>query len=267
VKNDAEKINSYRSAPLTNDFLERTSPGGSFRHRGTPKTLYPDANAQIPEWLKTGGSSLDSLAKMTSNLSLQHSNPKQSTESDTQQREGDCSSSVPGAASEKEIGSSQGSSVSPSSSSVLSPILDWDRQNAVNSLMVEFETLLDSSLYNRARARQPGGRSGSGGSQNVSERNGGLSGSIRPGGLGIQREKRPRNGNGRENSEPSDSEGERDGEPKRTKLNSESELEIGRRFACPYNRRNPHRHSKNRSCVGPGWSTVHRVKYLQPLRD
>jgi hypothetical protein len=32
------------------------------------------------------------------------------------------------------------------------------------------------------------------------------------------------------------------------------------RFACPFYQKDPLRHQQYRSCVGPGWETVHRVK-------
>lgn len=34
------------------------------------------------------------------------------------------------------------------------------------------------------------------------------------------------------------------------------------RFACPYFKRNPDRYIMRRSCVGPGWDEVRRVKYV-----
>jgi hypothetical protein len=33
-----------------------------------------------------------------------------------------------------------------------------------------------------------------------------------------------------------------------------------RKFACPFFKRNPDKHQRWRSCAGPGWETVHRVK-------
>ncbi len=33
------------------------------------------------------------------------------------------------------------------------------------------------------------------------------------------------------------------------------------KLGCPFFKRDPLRHSKHRSCTGPGWTTVHRVKY------
>ncbi len=32
-------------------------------------------------------------------------------------------------------------------------------------------------------------------------------------------------------------------------------------LGCPFFKRDPQRHSKHRSCTGPGWRTIHRVKY------
>lgn len=38
----------------------------------------------------------------------------------------------------------------------------------------------------------------------------------------------------------------------------------GRKFACPFFKRNPRKFSKWTSCPGPGWDEVHRVKYATP---
>jgi hypothetical protein len=35
-----------------------------------------------------------------------------------------------------------------------------------------------------------------------------------------------------------------------------------RRFACPFYQRNPEKHQDHRSCEGPGWEAVRRVKYV-----
>jgi hypothetical protein len=34
------------------------------------------------------------------------------------------------------------------------------------------------------------------------------------------------------------------------------------KFACPFNKRDPERHQFWRSCIGPGWDSVHRTKYV-----
>ncbi|ORY10733.1 hypothetical protein BCR34DRAFT_485248 [Clohesyomyces aquaticus] len=57
---------------------------------------------------------------------------------------------------------------------------------------------------------------------------------------------------------------EEDGLPKRPKRDRANEPEergdIRRRFACPYYQRNPGGYLTRRSCVGPGWEEVRRVK-------
>ncbi|OCK79198.1 hypothetical protein K432DRAFT_355440 [Lepidopterella palustris CBS 459.81] len=40
----------------------------------------------------------------------------------------------------------------------------------------------------------------------------------------------------------------------------EDELGNSRKLACPYFKRNPRKYQKFRSCPGPGWDTVHRLK-------
>jgi len=40
-------------------------------------------------------------------------------------------------------------------------------------------------------------------------------------------------------------------------------VSIGPHFACPFFKRNPKKHRKWRSCAGPGWKSVHRLKYIE----
>jgi hypothetical protein len=37
---------------------------------------------------------------------------------------------------------------------------------------------------------------------------------------------------------------------------------VDRKFACPFFKRHPDKHRKWRSCSGPGWDTIHRLKYV-----
>ncbi|KAJ4386465.1 hypothetical protein N0V93_009361 [Gnomoniopsis smithogilvyi] len=53
-----------------------------------------------------------------------------------------------------------------------------------------------------------------------------------------------------------DDEGEKGLGLKRVKM----EENMGKRLACPFFKRNPQRYQEERSCVGPGWRTVHRLK-------
>jgi hypothetical protein len=38
---------------------------------------------------------------------------------------------------------------------------------------------------------------------------------------------------------------------------------LGCKLACPFYKRNPERHKTWRSCAGPGWDTIHRLKYVR----
>lgn len=57
-------------------------------------------------------------------------------------------------------------------------------------------------------------------------------------------------------AEEDDGDGRRK-KPRKTAPNSKSG---GRKFACPYFKRNPRKYGKWTSCPGPGWDEVHRVK-------
>lgn len=63
-----------------------------------------------------------------------------------------------------------------------------------------------------------------------------------------------------ESSHPEDSGNDgNDGPNKPSNTMAKDAQELGPRFACPYYQRNPQKH-RSRSCAGPGWITVHRVK-------
>jgi hypothetical protein len=54
--------------------------------------------------------------------------------------------------------------------------------------------------------------------------------------------------------------------PKRAPLESPVDREKGgKKFACPYYKRNPKKYRNWTSCPGPGWDEVHRVKYAHRL--
>jgi hypothetical protein len=42
-------------------------------------------------------------------------------------------------------------------------------------------------------------------------------------------------------------------------------LSNGPKLACPFYKRDPEKYSQNRSCVGPGWDSVHRLKQVANL--
>jgi hypothetical protein len=69
---------------------------------------------------------------------------------------------------------------------------------------------------------------------------------------------RPTEGNGDEEDDRTDKKRQRD--PDGTdRTSSDSE----KRLACPYFKRNPSRFQSSRACSGPGWLSVHRLKYDQ----
>jgi hypothetical protein len=43
-------------------------------------------------------------------------------------------------------------------------------------------------------------------------------------------------------------------------LRQDNEDALARRLACPYFKRDPVKYQEERSCVGPGWKRVHRIK-------
>ncbi|KAI1074899.1 hypothetical protein F5B20DRAFT_562212 [Whalleya microplaca] len=47
---------------------------------------------------------------------------------------------------------------------------------------------------------------------------------------------------------------------KRTKLKADNDHSVGRKFACPFFQRDRHRKQLSRSCTGPGWENIARVK-------
>jgi hypothetical protein len=59
--------------------------------------------------------------------------------------------------------------------------------------------------------------------------------------------------------ESSDDDNDDDDEKRPRKSNTHKEKSS--RYACPFYKRNPHRFSSERSCSGPGWPNIQRLKY------
>ncbi|KAI1410060.1 hypothetical protein F5Y13DRAFT_202682 [Hypoxylon sp. FL1857] len=71
------------------------------------------------------------------------------------------------------------------------------------------------------------------------------------------RSKRRLGGDDQDNSSAGGDEGDPErGGSKRAKKEPESE----RKFACPFYKHDPKAHNKHRSCAGPGWASLHRLK-------
>jgi hypothetical protein len=67
--------------------------------------------------------------------------------------------------------------------------------------------------------------------------------------------KRPSDG-----QHPDEDQGEEFNKKPRRNLEGISSVRSSRKFACPFFKRNPENHQRWRSCAGPGWVNVHRVK-------
>lgn len=61
-------------------------------------------------------------------------------------------------------------------------------------------------------------------------------------------------------SDDSDHDGRRKRQKQQPDNTTKPEHCNGRKFACPYFKKNPHKYSRWTSCPGPGWDEVHRVK-------
>lgn len=87
------------------------------------------------------------------------------------------------------------------------------------------------------------------------------SGSIsRPSGNGKGRVPPGLLGSSNNHEFPQDADGEGEGNPRQGRTLSTAADAKQSRFACPFYQKDPQKHQKYRSCVGPGFETVHRVK-------
>ncbi|KAI2779247.1 hypothetical protein F4815DRAFT_500576 [Daldinia loculata] len=120
------------------------------------------------------------------------------------------------------------------------------RQEGVALVMAKFNRWLDKRLaiISCSAGSSKGAESGSGSSEQ------GQSGRS-------TRIKRRLGGDDQDNSSAGGDEGDPDrGGSKRAKKDTESE----RKFACPFYKNDPKAHNKHRSCAGPGWTSLHRLK-------
>lgn len=141
------------------------------------------------------------------------------------------------------------SSEASSESSFISQILEAYKMEAVESLMTEFMALLDHELGVRSRTTSTGSSTSSSPPPSSAEQP-----SQR---CGDERDKRKeRDEDGSESSR----EGGDDDQYKKPHVEGPLRDFSPRKFACPYYRRNSQKHKKHRSCAGPGWVSVHRVK-------
>jgi len=141
------------------------------------------------------------------------------------------------------------SSEASSESSFISPVIEAYKREAVEGLMAEFKALLDHSLGVRSRTTSTGSSNSSSPPRSSAEQ---------PSQQGV------RGGGKRKERDEDDSRSSRgDGDDdryKKVQVEGPPNDLSPRKFACPYYRRNSQKHKKHRSCAGPGWISVHRVK-------
>jgi len=153
------------------------------------------------------------------------------------------------------------SSGSSSDASLVSPLLDIRRRHMVDRLMIEFRGLLNQTIGARSRPSAEVSRSGSSSEGHGLQQDNSGQGSRGNNHDGSGQEQDP--------SPPGNGQSGGDGNSNQNSRSpSAPDLSRGCKFACPYFKRVPRKHGKHRSCIGPGWSTVHRVKCApvpQPL--
>lgn len=62
---------------------------------------------------------------------------------------------------------------------------------------------------------------------------------------------------------PEDQDDDGPNKRRRVSITTTEDSEIGPRFACPFYKHDPSRYRNRRTCPGPGWPTVHRMKYVR----
>jgi hypothetical protein len=134
----------------------------------------------------------------------------------------------------------------PEREALFLPAMRNTRKKIIDHLMDEFHSLLTSQISLRSRA---GTSEGSQSEPATPER------------LGTTHTKRKRSGQRSDDRDGSPNKDQDDDQAsKRLKTKSLKDAFVPRKLACPFYQRSHTRHQKYRSCAGPGWFAVHRVK-------
>jgi hypothetical protein len=131
------------------------------------------------------------------------------------------------------------------------------------SSRASFELLL--STIDRGSVKTHSGSSSSSSNQESTQSDRGKGKANASGGNNISNGKRPLGGGAsqyRHDDKHDDSEDEDEGSKKRPRLSPRFCSPAKKKFACPFFKRAPESHQRWRACAGPGWDTVHRVKYV-----
>ena len=136
---------------------------------------------------------------------------------------------------------------------MLEPILSHEKRQLIDRVMYDIRHMLPESPTNRSHAGSEGstGSTGSnegGGLENSSNTGGQTRASTRKRGLDDNDSPSAGGGNGG------------DGEPNKRRKIKEPSDRSNHKYACPFFKRDPEKYKNYRSCPGPGWETVHRLK-------
>lgn len=145
-------------------------------------------------------------------------------------------------------------------------------QEAVSYLMDHFYSLMGQWYFRRSRWQSLGGiiqavqNTGDGGTRNYVHTSPGAQGGLTKrtagaaGNTSSTLPELPPSGNGDEDDEERDND---ERKYKKPRVKDREAIESSERLACPYFKHNPGTYRHWRSCPGPGWGTVHRVKCVQ----
>ncbi|KAK0636746.1 hypothetical protein B0T17DRAFT_89192 [Bombardia bombarda] len=148
------------------------------------------------------------------------------------------------------------STTSTSDTSISSPTLEAFEKRAVDTLMIELRSLLSHGAHIGIAIRA-GGREFQ--PEHDSKGISSTASSVTASSFQMDNNnKHYRDENGQ--ADHTDQGYGRRDSAKRSRVGSPQYEADSRRFACPFYRRNPKKHLKHRSCAGPGWPSVHRVK-------
>lgn len=138
---------------------------------------------------------------------------------------------------------------------MLKPIISHEIQQTIDRVMDGLRHILPGSPTNRSHTGSEGSTGSAGSNEGRgAEKSSNVGGQTRP-----STRKRGLDGS----DSPAGGGNDDDGEPgKRRKIREPSDHSPGKnhKFACPFFKRHPEKYKSYRSCPGPGWDTVHRLK-------
>lgn len=144
---------------------------------------------------------------------------------------------------------------SPDTTILLSTFVDY-HQAIHRNVLAELYSLFERGGNQGIVSHAPSQSTGSAASQNM-DRASGVSSSTSSNGPGKRRLN-----DSNTNLPDDDDYGDQGRKRRRRAAPAPGKVSICPHFACPFFKRKPEKHRKWRSCAGPGWKSVHRVKYI-----